>query len=59
MLYNGEEFKLGDEQKYPAIIDTGSSNFGVPEKTMNFLREKWEKDLGRMSVDCVNDDNFC
>lgn len=59
MFYNNEEFILGQEQKYPAIIDTGSSNFGVPEKTFNFLKEKWEKDIGRMNLDCVNDDNFC
>jgi hypothetical protein len=59
MFYAGEEFRLGEEQKYPAIIDTGSSNFGVPEKTFNFLRDKWEKDIGRSNLDCVNDDNFC
>lgn len=59
MFYAGEEFILGEEQKYPAIIDTGSSNFGVPEKTFNFLKEKWEKDIGRNNLDCVNDDNFC
>jgi len=23
------------------------------------LRGKWEKDLGRQGLDCVNDDNFC
>lgn len=59
MFYGGEEFTLGQEQKYPAIIDTGSSNFGVPEKTFNFMKEKWEKDIGRSNLDCVNDDNFC
>jgi hypothetical protein len=23
------------------------------------LRVKWEKDLGKQGLDCVNDDNFC
>lgn len=59
MFYNGEEFNLVKEQKYPAIIDTGSSNFGVPDATFKALTEKWEKDIGRDKLDCVNDDNFC
>jgi len=59
MYYNGEEFNLAKEQKYPAIIDTGSSNFGVPDATFKALTEKWEKDIGRDHLDCVNDDNFC
>ena len=59
MFYNGDELNLVKEQKWPAIIDTGSSNFGVPEQTFKVLREKWENDLGRTNLDCVNDDNFC
>lgn len=23
------------------------------------MKEKWEKDIGRSNLDCVNDDNFC
>ena len=45
------------EQKLPAIIDTGSSNFGVPSKVFSFLKNGWQKDLPK--VDCVIDDNFC
>lgn len=46
MLYGGDELRIGKESKFPAIIDTGSSNFGVPEKMFNQLREGWDKDIG-------------
>lgn len=59
MYYNGDNLSLTKEQKWPAIIDTGSSNFGVPDATFQKLRDKWEKDLGSKGLDCVNDDNFC
>ena len=58
MLYGTEECqKIGEEKNFPAIIDTGSSNIGVPETNFKFLKEKWKKDLG--DIDCVTDDNFC
>jgi len=31
--------------KFPAIIDTGSSNLGVPDGAFNILKEKWKKDV--------------
>lgn len=42
---------------FPAIIDTGSSNIGVPEASFKFLKEKWKNDVS--ALDCVIDDNFC
>lgn len=59
MLYGGDELRIGKESKFPAIIDTGSSNFGVPEKMFGQLKEGWDKDIGGQNLDCVNDDNFC
>lgn len=41
----------------PAIIDTGSSNIGVPEENFRQLAEKWKRDIS--DLDCVIDDNFC
>jgi len=46
MLYGGDELRIGKESKFPAIIDTGSSNFGVPEKMFGQLKEGWDKDIG-------------
>ena len=45
MYYNGDNLSLTKEQKWPAIIDTGSSNFGVPDATFQKLRDKWEKEM--------------
>jgi hypothetical protein len=44
-LFYGEEEcqKIGHEKKYPAIIDTGSSNLGVPADIYGNLKEKWAK----------------
>ena len=47
----------GGEKSYTAIIDTGSSNIGVPEEMFKSLKEKWQKDVH--DLDCVTDDNFC
>jgi hypothetical protein len=41
----------------PAIIDTGSSNLGVPQNIFAFLKEKWQFALP--DVNCIDDDNFC
>lgn len=58
LLYGEEECqKLGQEKKFPAIIDTGSSNVGIPEKMFNFLKDKWYKTVH--DLDCTTDDNFC
>lgn len=51
--------KIGEEQKFPAIIDTGSSNLGIPSQAFDFLKDKWKKDIGASELDCVTDDNFC
>jgi len=58
-LFYGEEEcqQIGNEKKFPAIIDTGSSNFGVPEPVYKFLKEKWFKAIS--NLDCMTDDNFC
>lgn len=42
----GQKLWYGDKEapdlgKIPAIIDTGSSNLGVPGKAFNFLKESW------------------
>jgi len=59
LFYGDQECqKIGQEKKFPAIIDTGSSNIGVPEQMYKFLKEKWHTELGS-DLDCVTDDNFC
>lgn len=58
MFYGLEECqKLGEEKKYAAIIDTGSSNIGIPDLMFKTLAEKWKKRI--QDLDCVTDDNFC
>uniref|UniRef100_A0A7S3FSR3 Peptidase A1 domain-containing protein n=1 Tax=Strombidium rassoulzadegani TaxID=1082188 RepID=A0A7S3FSR3_9SPIT len=58
MFYGTEECqKIGEEKKYAAIIDTGSSNIGVPDTMFKSLQEKWRKSF--KELDCVTDDNFC
>jgi len=44
-------------QKMAAIIDTGSSNLGVPENIYKFLKDQWYKAI--TDVNCIDDDNFC
>lgn len=59
LFYGDQEMqKIGQEKKFPAIIDTGSSNIGVPEAMYKTLKEKWRESLGS-DLDCVTDDNFC
>ena len=58
MLYGTEECQTpGAEKTYAAIIDTGSSNIGVPDTMFKELTAKWRSDVG--DLDCVTDDNFC
>lgn len=58
LMYGDEEWQKSlDKKTYPAIIDTGSSNLGVPNNVFLFLRDKWQKDL--KDTDCITDDNFC
>ena len=58
LLYGEEECqKTGQEKKFPAIIDTGSSNIGVPQQIFSFLKEKWKEAVH--DIDCITDDNFC
>ena len=58
MLYGTEECQqVGGEKTYAAIIDTGSSNIGVPDTMFKELTAKWRGDVG--DLDCVTDDNFC
>lgn len=58
MLYGTEECqKVGQEKTYAAIIDTGSSNIGIPDSMFWELKTKWKRDLP--DLDCVTDDNFC
>ena len=47
----------GKDTKYTAIIDTGSSNIGVPDSMFQNLKKKWQTDI--KDLDCVTDDNFC
>jgi hypothetical protein len=59
-LFYGEEVSVKDKlnaAKMPAIIDTGSSNIGVPESIFNFLKEKWRAAIP--DINCIDDDNFC
>lgn len=49
--------KIGDDKTYTAIIDTGSSNLGIPDNMFKILKEKWFHDVP--GLDCVTDDNFC
>lgn len=59
-LFYGEEESIKDKekaQKMPAIIDTGSSNIGVPENIFSFLKEKWRSAIS--DINCIDDDNFC
>lgn len=58
----GQSFFYGDKEapkidKFPAVIDTGSMNLGVPTKSFQFLSEEWKKRIP--SLDCIIDDNFC
>jgi hypothetical protein len=48
---------IGEQKHAPAIIDTGSSNLGVPGTQFKYLKEKWKRDVP--NLDCVIDDNFC
>lgn len=58
MLYGNEELhKAGEQMKFPAIVDTGSSNLAVPDAAFDILKEKWKRDVPEL--DCVIDDNFC
>lgn len=58
LAYAGEECqKIGEEKNFPAIIDTGSSAIGVPEKVFGFLKEKWKAAVPKLN--CIDDDNFC
>jgi len=58
VFYGDEECQqVGKEKKFPAIIDTGSSNIGVPGPIYSFLKEKWFKAVDKL--DCITDDNFC
>lgn len=41
----------------PAIIDTGSSNLGVPENIYKFLKDQFYRAVS--DVNCIDDDNFC
>lgn len=47
----------GGEHSYTAIIDTGSSNIGIPDEMFKSLKDKWQHDVP--GVDCITDDNFC
>jgi len=58
LAYAGEEVQTpGQEKKFPAIIDTGSSAIGVPEKIFGQLKEKWHNTVPKLN--CIDDDNFC
>jgi len=58
MLYGTEECqKVGQEKTYAAIIDTGSSQIGIPDSMFWELKLKWKRDFN--DLDCVTDDNFC
>lgn len=54
--YGDQDFPL-KEKNFPAIIDTGSSTIGVPDKAFTFIKENWKKAVP--DLDCVIDDNFC
>jgi hypothetical protein len=56
IYYGNEEFLLS-KGSFPAIIDTGSSNLGIPHQAFVFLKENWKKTVP--DLDCVIDDNFC
>jgi hypothetical protein len=45
------------DTKYSAVIDTGSSNTGIPDAMFKDLKHQWGEDLG--DIDCITDDNFC
>jgi len=58
----GQTFFYGDKEapkmeKFPAVIDTGSMNLGVPPGAFKFLSEEWKSKIPEL--DCVIDDNFC
>jgi hypothetical protein len=58
----GQSFFYGDKEapkmeKFPAVIDTGSMNLGVPGDAFKFLSEEWKARIP--ALDCVIDDNFC
>jgi hypothetical protein len=58
VFYGEEEMqKAGHEKKFPAIVDTGSMNLGVPGEIYNELKGAWMKNLPK--IDCMTDDNFC
>jgi len=42
---------------YPAIIDTGSSQFSIPPHVFDKLRKEWAKALP--DLNCVSDKTFC
>jgi len=58
LMYGEEPFdKIEDQKKFAAIIDTGTSNIGVPSKMFEFLKDRWYKSID--DLDCMADDNFC
>lgn len=53
-----EYVQLDKNQKFPALIDTGSSTIVVPDKHFQFLQDRWENDL-KGDLDCKSDSDFC
>jgi len=55
-MYGEEPFGGADQKNFTTVIDTGTSNIGVPSKMFEFLRDKWYKAID--DLDCMTDDNF-
>ena len=47
----------GKDQAYPAIIDTGSSQFSIPPAVFENLKKEWAAALPKL--DCESDSTFC
>lgn len=59
VFYGANEYvQLNKDQKYPALIDTGSSTIVVPDRHFQFLKEQWGLNL-KGDLDCESDQDFC
>jgi hypothetical protein len=58
MFYGGKAMQEpGKDLKYPAIIDTGSSQLSIPPDVFDKIQAEWTAALP--DIDCKSDKTFC